>query len=138
MRYSDIESHLKDGLTALNYSPLPMIKPGLNTIPTLQKQTPNMMIFAELSNGQGLTSEGIFDRPYINIRTIGKQLSYSTAEKLAWDVDKIMYVDGNATVGTVRVLYVARVGGGPQLVDYDSADRYHFQCTYVAEVQSGL
>lgn len=142
MRYSDVETFVRDGLTALGYGTaghpaMPAFLPGPPTIERLQKSIPNSILFLTLGNGIGLSGgEGQFDRPFITVRVIGNQNDFGYAETLAYDVDNILLaVQGNTSMGSATALYVTRTGGSPQLVDFDSADRYHFQTTYITEAQ---
>jgi len=138
MRYSDVESFLQDGLTGLGYKPLPVFSPGPSQL-VVERKAPGSMVFATFGGGLGPTSEEHFDRPFITIRALGKQRDFTGAETLAWDIDTLLLaVDGNAIVGTAKVLYIVRTGGAPALVDHDSAERYHFQSTYIVETQTGF
>lgn len=147
MRYADMEEFIRAGLTAKGYSTanpdisegartMPTIDPGPSTIQDLWKKSPSAMLFVTVGNGAGLRLEGLFDMPFITVRSIGLQNNFEYAETLAYDVDDLLLgVDSNTMIGSVLTLYVNRTGGAPQLVDFDSANRYHFQTTYIAEVQ---
>ena len=138
LRYSDVKAHASAGLTALGapYSTdLPVFDQGPFTVERRQQLTPQAMVFLLLGAGAGYAHDGIFDQPFITIRVIGRQGDFDYAEKLAYDLDTIFDLGGNATIGTAKVLYVVRTGGAPQLVNLDDADRYHFQCTYITEAQ---
>lgn len=142
MRYADVETFVSTGLNNLGYGagskPMPVLDPGPWAIEGLRKRTPGSMIFLVLGNGTAQTTEGLYDRPFITVRVIGPQKNFAAAEALAYDVDRLLLaVAGNGTLGSARVLYVTRTGGPPQLVDFDGADRYHFQTTYITEVQYG-
>jgi hypothetical protein len=139
MRYSDVKTFVTNGLTTLGYSPMPLLDPGPENNATLQKKTPFGMVFLVVGNGPGLTTENLYDRVFIRVRAIGKQNNYDYAEKLGWDIDTLLLgVDHNGLVGTAKVLYVVRTGGSPYAIEKDPADRYHFQCSYVAETETGL
>lgn len=139
MRYSDIESFVHAGLTALEYDPVPVLNPGPNTDPEVQKRSPNAMVFLTVGGGSGLTTEQLFDLPFIIVRAVGKQHDFLSAETLAWDLDKLLLsVTSNTVIGTAKTLYINRTGAAPQLLLRDTADRYHFQCTYITETQTGF
>lgn len=144
LTYSDVQSFVTAGLTALSYGvlgqpPMPLIDPGPLTLPALQGLTPGTMVFLTVGNGAGLALESTYDQVFVTVRVLGPQRDYAAAEKLAQDVDRLfLAVGGSALLGTTRVLYVTRSGGGPQLIDYDSADRYHFQTTYVVPAVTGI
>lgn len=136
--YNDVYTYLSDRLTnAKDYAAadLPLFNPGPPTIAKLQQITPNAMVFLTVGNGIGYAKEGVYDRPFIVCRVIGKQNDYDYAEKLAHDIDSVFFGVQNAAMGSTRTLYVTR-NAPPQLVDFDAADRYHFQTTYIAEAQT--
>lgn len=144
LTYSDVQTFLTDGLTGLQYGvsgnpEMPVLNPGPATLPALQKLSPGTIVFATVGNGAGLTLESTYDQVFLTIRTIGPQRDYAAAERMAHDVDRLLLlVASPRLLGSTRVLYVTRAGGGPQLIDYDSADRYHFQTTYVVPAMTGL
>ena len=141
LRYSDVYTYVNAGLTAKGYGAqggpeMPLIDPGPFTVARLQKRTPGPMLFLVVGNGVGVTQEAVFDRPFITVRAIGRQNDYDYAETLAHDVDAILLAaGGNTLVGATTALYITRTGGSPQLVDFDDGDRYHYQQTYITEVQ---
>ena len=149
LTYADVKSWLTDALAGEGYSttlplepeakPMPLIHPGPFSLAQLQDLSPQSIVFATVGNGAGLTDENLFEQPFITIRTIGLQGDYDGAEALAMTIDRLLLaITGNAVIGATKVLYVTRSGGGPQLIDYDSSDRYHFQTTYVVRSQTGL
>lgn len=141
MRYNDVYTFIQAGLTAKGYGTpgnpaMPTFHPGPSTIHQLWNKSPNSMVFLTVGNGAGLAKEGVFERPFIVARVIGPQMDFTAAETLAYDVDGILLaVDTNTQVGTALTLYITRTAGSPQLVDFDAANRYHFQTTYIAEAQ---
>jgi hypothetical protein len=153
--YADVEVFLTDGLEAKGYAstlpaqpeakPMPLINPGPVTDAALQNLSPGPIVFATVGNGAGLTLEQTYDQVFITIRAIGPQGDFEAAERLALDIDRLfLAINSNTDFGKTedragtRVLYVTRSGGGPQLIDYDRSDRYHFQTTYVARSATGL
>jgi hypothetical protein len=147
--YADVKEFLTLGLAGLGYKstlpvqpeakPMPLIDVGPFSMAQLQDLSPGPIVFATVGNGAGLTDEYLFDQPFITIRAIGPQGDYDGAERLARDVDRLfLAIDGNGKVGNTPVLYVTRSGGGPELIDYDDSNRYHFQTTYIARSQTGL
>lgn len=139
MKFSDVQTFLTDGLTSLGYTSVPPIVPGPLTVATLQKRYPGALILVMVGGGVGLNIEQTFDRPFITVRCIGSQHDYDSAETLAKDVDGLfLALNGNATIGTAKVLWITRTGAGPEIVEWDTADRHHFQCQYIANTQTGL
>jgi hypothetical protein len=138
LRYADIKGFVTEGLTSKGYTGagLPLLDPGPVTMKRLQMKTPGPMVFLTVGNGIGLSVEALFDLPFIVVRVVGAQNDYTGAETLALDIDALLLgVDTNTVIGATTALYVNRTGGGPQLVDFDSAERYHFQTTYITEVE---
>ena len=137
--FSDVRTFVSEGLTAKGYGTgtgpaMPFFHPGPPTIQALYKKSPNAIVFLTVGNGTGLTVEDVYDRPFIVVRVLGVQNNYDYAETLTHDLDALFLSVQNAMLGGTRTLYVTR-NAPPQLVDYDSADRYHFQATYIAEAQ---
>lgn len=139
MRYEDVRSFTEAGLTSKGYGKtgpaMPMFHPGPPTIAKLQNLSPGTMVFTTVGNGAGLMFEGLYERKFIVVRAIGPQGDYAAAESLALDIDGLYLPVESAKVGTARVLYITR-NAAPQLVDLDDAERYHFQCTYIAETMT--
>lgn len=149
MRFSDVQTFVQAGYQAAGYgdpatdAEFPVINPGPPTVNDLLKLAVDRIVFLSVGGGAGLTTEDVFDRPFIGARTVGNQDDYTDAEKLAWDLDTMLLsLNGAAPnarrMGTSRVLYVARAGGAPVLLEKDTAQRYHFTCTYIVETSSGL
>lgn len=136
MRYSDLQAFVTEGLNSKGYTGanFPLLDPGPVTMKRLQMKTPGSMLFLTVGNGIGLSVEALFDLPFVVVRVIGAQNDYDGAEALAYDVDDLL-LSANGLMGTAHVLYVTRTGGAPQLIDFDDAERYHFQTTYISEVQ---
>lgn len=137
MRFADVQTYLA---AELDPSLLPcLILPGPSGDLVVQKLSPQRIIFATVGGGAGLTLEQLFDRPFITIRTVGRQGSYDDAEALAWAVDTaLLQFVSNGVIGSAPITYLTRTGGAPTLLLKDSADRYHFTCSYIAETPSNL
>lgn len=146
MKFSDVKTYLETELAALRtlsddakYSPVPPINPGPASNAPLQKISSQMIVFATVGAGAGLTMESLFDRPFITIRAIGLQQDYESAETLAQDIDRILLTRrAGGTIGSAKVLYVTRTSGAPALLEQDLANRYHFTCDYITETQTGF
>jgi hypothetical protein len=114
---------------------MPAFDPGPTAISSLWKSvSPNSIVFLTVGNGIGLKTEGLYDLPFIVVRAIGLQGDYTGAETLAYDIDNLLLPVENQMVGAARTLYINR-NAPPQLVDYDEANRYHFQTTYITETK---
>lgn len=147
LRYEDVRVYTQGekgppatGLWGLGYGPpekpMPTLNPGPATLDRLHKISPQAMVFLTVGNGAGLTVETLYDRVFITARVIGVQNNFDYAETLAFDIDNLLLDAVNGVrIGGARTLYVTRTGGAPQLVNFDAADRYHFQATYLTEVK---
>lgn len=146
MRYRDVENWTKfllDNLRKPDGSPVytlrPMVSPGPASDLLAQKLTPNELVFITVGGGSPQTNEGLFDRPLIEIRVIGKQANYHSAEDLAHYIDNgLLAIDSMGLIGSARVMPIARSGGAPILLMRDDANRYHFTCSYIAETLSEI
>lgn len=99
--------------------------------------------------GPGLVSEQAFDVRGYQVRTVGPQAvdstdtrAYDYAEDMAYDVDKQLCTADirgllPATVGGMRLIRINRIGSEPSWLMNDDANRTHFVCSYLFEVQSG-
>lgn len=139
LTYSDALAFVQAGLTAKGYGvgsgpAMPAFHPGPPNLVKLHTKVPHGLVFLTVGNGVGLTREGTYDKPFITVRVLGRQNDYDYAQSLAFAIDGLMLDVENGTVGTTRTLYITR-NAAPQLVDFDSADRYHFQTTYIAEAK---
>jgi Bacteriophage minor capsid protein len=139
LAYVDVETYVSVQLTTLGYSRLPVFTPGPATDLNVQDLSPNEIVIITVGGGAGMDSELLFDRPGVQIRTIGRQDDYNSAEALAQAVDKTMgdmgiYASATRTINGKRVLSIVRTGGAPSLLLKDDGDRYHFTCNYIWEV----
>lgn len=89
--------------------------------------------------GAGVSTEGMLTSPGFQVRTIGPQGNRDAARELAERVDRelVLTVDAwPAFVGGRYVISVRRAGGEPAQDRKDAANRAHYVCTYVADVEA--
>lgn len=139
MKFADAQTFVNAGLTGLGYGTanhpaLPLLHPGPPSVQRLWTLSPNAIVFLTVGNGIVETTEGLYDRPFLVVRVIGTQNDYTSAETLAYDIDKLCVEFTAGAVGSSRSLYITR-NAPPQLVDLDASDRYHFQTTYIMETK---
>jgi hypothetical protein len=149
LTYREVADWLTAGLTARGYgTQQPDVDPSLRTMPRIvhgpysdqvAKQSPGALVVVSVGGGAGLSLEQTYDQKFITVRAVGLPNQYDAAESLAYDLDGLLVgVSSPAVIGQTRVLYVARTGGAPELIDYDDADRYHFQATYLTPAMTGF
>jgi hypothetical protein len=136
LSYSDVVEYLAGWLTGLGYDPLPVFDPGPGVDTDAIDVSPGRLVLLTLGSGAGYDVEMVFDRPAVFVRTVGNQMDYADAEKLAFDVDAGLTfpLDHSQLLGDKWLLSVVRAGGGPALLLKDDGDRYHFTCSYIMEV----
>ncbi len=132
--YSNLRNYLSTWLDSLGYSPLPTFNPGPGSDPDAIDVSPGRLVLLSIGSGAGLSVEYAFDRPGIQLRTAGLQGDYSDAETFAYDCDRgFLMIDHSQYVDGVWTTSIVRSGGGPALLEKDSAGRFHFTCNYIAE-----
>lgn len=120
-----------------------VMDPGPATDENLQKVNNDAIVFLTVGAGAGLHLDNLFDRPFITVEVVGPQNDYDGAESLALALDlallafEVPFSWGVANDAS-RSLSVTRTGGRPTLGVKDTADRYHFTCSYITEAVSGL
>jgi hypothetical protein len=135
--YLDVVAYLTPKLQARGYNPLPIFDPGPAVNIDAQDVSPNMLVIIGPGPGGGFDSEMLFDKAPMLIRTVGPQMDYGTAERLAGDIDLALCYDFQVSqhVNGKWWLTVYRSGGAPALILKDEGDRYHFTCNYIFEVE---
>lgn len=88
--------------------------------------------------GPGLILDGTADDVSWQVRTVGPQGSYESAENAADAIDIAILSHFSSEIGGVWVSELRRVGGAPSPLMTDDADRTHFVCSYTASVELAL
>lgn len=88
--------------------------------------------------GPGLDADGAIDDVSWQVRSIGRQNDYDSAETIADAIDIAFISHYSRHVGGVWVPRIRRVGGAPAPLMVDSGDRTHFVCSYVVSVELAL
>lgn len=110
--------------------------------PELPPSMPNRCVVMTLTGGPGtLTEEGAFEQISFQVRCIGEQNDYDSAEGLAFAVDRLFRAVPTQTIPVadadpVRLLSLVRSGPPPSALMVDDADRHHFVASYIATVGS--
>lgn len=111
------------------------IHPG----PDIPEDPDNCVILTRYP-GPGLDAEGALDVLGWQVRAVGKQGDYESAESIADFIDDgfLNFLSSYLPDDGRWVVTIARVGGAPSPLLVDDADRTHFVCSYYASVQTAL
>jgi hypothetical protein len=100
---------------------------------------PNMFIVATAYGGAGEAMEGLTDRTSWQVRVIGKQNDYTSAETMALAIDRaFLRLPSSRIPSGLWVVAVSRIGGPPSALTRDNAKRTHFICSYSFEHELAL
>lgn len=139
LKYREVVDYLTTGLSGLGYDPLPAFSPGPVSNQNALTISSGAILFINVGGGAGMSTELLYESPFIAIRCVGKAGDFNWAEKFADDVDKLLLrFPSNTKAGDTRVAGIFRAGGRPEMVTWDTNERYHIQCTYIAESASGI
>lgn len=99
---------------------------------------PGTLLVVSWLSGAGITFEGALVSPGFQVRTIGPQGNRAAARELAERVDLELVLRNRfpAFVGGRYVVDVRRAGGEPAHDRQDAANRAHYVCTYIADVEA--
>lgn len=108
-------------------------------------ENPNNCVILTRYGGIGLEADGALDNVAWQVRSIGKQGSYESAEEIADAIDDgfmnhfSQYIQFSMDPDDRRwVPSIQRVGGAPNPLLTDDAERTHFVCSYNVSTQSAL
>lgn len=99
---------------------------------------PGTLLVVTWLPGAGLSFEGAVSTPGFQVRTIGPQGNRHAAREIAERVDAELVLRDAwpAYVGGRYVIDVRRAGGEPAHDRQDAANRAHYVCTYLADVET--
>lgn len=86
--------------------------------------------------GPGLNTDDLFDAQGWQIKVASEQHSYDDGEAIAFAIDRYLNRLYSGWYGGQWVADFQRVGGQPSVLMVDDADRTHFVCSYVVDVES--
>lgn len=133
-KFAEVKAFADDILTSAGYEGI-----GFYPGPELNDNDPNTYVIATRYGGPGLEGgEGALDGFGWQLRVVGAQYDYDTAEGVAdaLDIGFISHMSGK--IGNLWVVEIARVGGPPAVLMVDDGNRTHFVCSYTASVESAL
>lgn len=101
-------------------------------------QPADLTIVCSIDGGNGIILDGLLDNVSWQIRVFGDQSLYASAEALAKAIDTGFLNTPSGNYHGERVVTIQRVGGRPQHLLFDDAERTQFVCSYFFDVDSGL
>lgn len=131
-KFSQMKAWLKQVLDGTPFSEF-TVEPG-----PMLADTPGPYVLATLYGGPGEDVDGAMDDVSWQIRVVGPQNDYETAEDAAEMIDLAMLGHHSSHIAGVWVSGIRRVGGAPAPLMRDEAERTHFVCSYVASVELAL
>lgn len=131
MRYSTIKAIIEPMLQA--DFPKAVVYPG-----PAMPENPSMAVILTPFGGGAQEVDGLIDAVNWQVRAVGYQNNFESAEDLAWAVDTVLIGLRSGQHGGVHVVSFPRLGGPPSVLMVDNADRHHFVCSYMPTVESAL
>lgn len=86
--------------------------------------------------GPGLNTDDLFDGEGWQVKVVGEQHAYESGEDVAITIDRYLRSLYSGYYGGQWVTNFQRSGGSPSPLLVDDADRTHFVCSYIADVDS--
>lgn len=115
---------------------------GAATVPVIKgpqlPPNPGRFVLVSSTSGPGLDSEEIVDTQGFQLRVVGDQHDYESAEDLAWNLDReiIRFGAHSKMVDDTWVVSIKRAGSAPSVLEQDEAFRWHLVCTYNVQAES--
>lgn len=123
----------------------PLITSGARVFPGKIPDMPNRAIGITMSQGVGLSFDGLFDAASFMITCRGGENNLPDAEEIANDVDNIflgLHPDSKCISFLMDDIYIdvmGRTGSGPtQLNMSDQLSRWTFTCNYYAQLATNI
>lgn len=135
MRYRDVEWLVRRALGTEEQPWDGQVVPG----PFDPDDNPGEYVIVTGYGGPGEDAEGTLDLMTFQVRVVGPQKDYDAAEDQAIAIDKSFLSWYSARVGTGPWLAgIQRVGGAPNPLLVDNAERWHFVCSYIFRTELAL
>lgn len=99
---------------------------------------PNAYVMWTRYGGPGEDADGALDDISWQARVVGLQNKYDQAESIADVLDVALLSVHSSHIGGTWVTRVQRVGGAPNVLLKDDADRTHFVCSYIIGTELAL
>lgn len=134
MRYATLKDIVNQAKAAMSTPLAPDVFP-VHPGPRDPRE-PGAYILLTSYAGPGLNTDDLFDGQGWQIKVVGEQYDYDAAEAVAFEVDRYLRRLYSGWYGGQWVTHFQRVGGQPSVLLVDDADRTHFVCSYVVDVES--
>lgn len=131
MRYSQLRDLIQPHID--EHFPRTPISVG----PELPEHASQCVVLSPFGGG-GEQVDGLIEATGWQVRAIGKQNSYESAEDLAWSIDTFLRRIRSGRYGGIYIVEIPRLGNPPTTLMVDDADRHHFVCSYMPTVESAL
>lgn len=101
---------------------------------------PGEFLLITPTGGPGLQTDGYTDVHSFQVRAVGDQNDYDSAERLAVlaDLNLLRLGMNSQEAFDTWVVSISRSGGSPTVLMRDEAERHHFVASYLVEVDSTL
>lgn len=94
------------------------------------------ILLTPYGGGGGFAHEQLTSNRPIQVRSVGEQGDWDGAEYLAQQVDYLFTFGWPDSLDGAAVIRVVRSGGDPYPLMVDDAERAHFVCSYLWEIES--
>ena len=133
MRFVDLKAMIEGYLRSVDFEKYGDLEvyPGPN-----DPRIPDWYVLITMTGGPGYNTEGLFDGVSYQVKMVGKQHDYTSAEDTALVIDKFIMSFYTGKFGNTWLTHFQRIGGRPAALMVDDADRHHFVASYVADVES--
>lgn len=133
MKFAILKKIIEDQLPP-EWDGKPYFQPG----PDDPDQPVDWLVVLTVDGGLGLQLDGVLDNVSWQVRVAGPQNLYTEAEDLADAIDRGLLSFVPKRVDGFLITSIYRVGGRPQQLTVDDAERTQFVCSYYFDVESGL
>lgn len=132
MRFSTAKSMVSYFLAGAGFTNI-AIQPG----PKLP-DVPEPFVVLTPYGGSGLIVDGALESQSWQVRVVGRQMDYGSAEDMATAIDLAFISWMSDYLFGTWITSIQRVGGAPSPLMVDDADRTHFTCNYNIDSESAL
>ena len=99
-------------------------------------RVPTSYILLTAYEGPGLNTDDLFDAQSWQIKVVGEQYNYESGESVSGLLDRYLRRLHSGWYGGQWVTSIYRSGGSPSPLLVDDANRTHFVCSFIVDVDS--